>query len=74
MDRFPKDFMIRFTQKQYGSLRSQIVILKRGQHSRYLPLAFTKHGILMLSTVRNRKKQFFPVIEAFNEVINLCDV
>ncbi len=32
-------------------LRSQNVTLKRGQHSKYLPFAFTEHGILMLSSV-----------------------
>ena len=25
--------------------------LKRGQHSKYLPFAFTEHGVLMLSSV-----------------------
>ena len=35
------------------SLRSQIVTLKqgRGQHSKYLPYAFTRNGIGMLSSV-----------------------
>jgi len=29
------------------------VTLKRGQHVKYLPYAFTEHGILMLSSVLN---------------------
>ena len=34
-------------------LRSQSVILKRGQHLKYLPLAFTEHGAIMAATVLN---------------------
>ena len=33
------------------SLRSQIVTLKRGQHRKYLPYAFTEQGVAMLSSV-----------------------
>jgi hypothetical protein len=29
------------------------VILKRGQHVKYLPFTFTEHGILILSSVLN---------------------
>lgn len=32
-------------------LRSQFVTLKRGEHIKYRPFAFTEHGILMLSSV-----------------------
>ena len=32
-------------------LRSQPVTLKRGQHSKYLPYAFTEQGVAMLSSV-----------------------
>ena len=34
-------------------LRSQIVILKRGQHLKYLPFAFTEHGAIMAANVLN---------------------
>jgi len=33
------------------SLRFQIVTLKRGQHRKYLPYAFTEQGVAMLSSV-----------------------
>jgi len=36
---------------EYYRLRSQNVTLKRGQHTKYMPFAFTDHGILMLSSV-----------------------
>ncbi len=34
-------------------LRSQIVILKRGQHLKYRPFAFTEHGAIMAANVLN---------------------
>lgn len=42
IDRFPKDFMSQLEPKEYESLRSQIGTLKRGEHSKYLPYAFTE--------------------------------
>ncbi len=56
IDRFPDDFMFELTQSEYDVLRSQIGTLKRGQHSKYLPMAFTEHGVLMLSSVLNSKQ------------------
>jgi len=49
--RFPDDFMFELTKEEKQSLRSQNVTLKKGQHSKYLPFAFTEHGVLMLSSV-----------------------
>jgi hypothetical protein len=56
-DRFPEDFMFQLTQREASSLRSQIVILEkgRGRYSKYVPLAFTEHGVAMLSSVLNSK-------------------
>jgi len=56
IDRFPSDFMFELTKGENQSLRSQNVTLKRGQHSKYLPFAFTEHGVLMLSTVLNSER------------------
>ena len=50
MDRFPKDFMFELTKKEFENLRSQIGTSSWGG-SRYLPIAFTEHGVLMLSSV-----------------------
>lgn len=49
--KFPERYMFQLTQEEYQSLKSQNATLKRGQHSKYLPYAFTEHGILMLSSV-----------------------
>lgn len=54
--RFPPDFAFRLTRDEVlelRSLRSQIVILKRGQHLKYVPLAFTEHGAIMAASVLN---------------------
>ena len=51
LERFPQDFMLTLTKSEYESLRCQIGILKRGQHSKYPPFAFTEQGVAMLSGV-----------------------
>ena len=51
--RFPEDFMFRLTKEEADSSRCQFGTLKRGQNIKYLPFAFTEHGILMLSSVLN---------------------
>jgi len=48
-ERFPKDFMFQLTWEEASVLRSQIVILKRGQHLKYQPYAFTEQGVAMLA-------------------------
>ena len=54
INRFPSDFMFELTKEEYASLRSQIVTLKNkhGQHSKYLPFAFTEQGVAMLSSIQ----------------------
>lgn len=51
IERFPDDFMFELTKDEYDSLRCKNFTLKngRGQHSKYLPFAFTREGIAMLS-------------------------
>ena len=56
IDRFPPEFMFQLSEEEYDSLRSQIVTSKNGRGGRrYLPFAFTEHGIIMLSSVLNTK-------------------
>ena len=50
-ERFPSDFLFELTQQEYTALRYQLGTLKRGEHSKYLPFAFTEQGIAMLSGV-----------------------
>ena len=51
--RFPGDFMFQLSKEEYYSLRCQFGTLKKGQHQKYLPYAFTEQGIAMLSSVLN---------------------
>ena len=53
--RFPADFMFTLTEKEFQSLRSQIVTSKRGG-TRYLPSAFTEQGVAMLFSILNSDK------------------
>jgi hypothetical protein len=53
--RFPEDFMFELTENENSILRSQIATSSWGG-VRYLPMVFTEHGVLMLSSVLNSKK------------------
>ncbi|OGS20501.1 MAG: hypothetical protein A2252_01050 [Elusimicrobia bacterium RIFOXYA2_FULL_39_19] len=62
MSRFPEDFMFKLTWIETKALRSQIVtlnkdsLIKRGQHIKYQPYAFTEQGVAMLSSVLNSQR------------------
>ena len=59
LERFPSDFMFQLTADEADAqkaLRSQIVTLKKGQHQKYLPYAFTEHGAIMAANVLNSPK------------------
>ena len=58
LSRFPEDFMFQLTENEYNSSRSQFATLKngRGTNLKYLPFAFTEHGVLMLSSVLKSDK------------------
>ncbi len=53
--RFPPDFMFQLTAEEWEDLRFQNGIIKkgRGEHTKYLPYAFTEQGLAMLSGVLN---------------------
>lgn len=53
IERFPEDFMFELSKTEYEILRSQIGTFKKGEHSKYLPMAFTEQGVAMLSSVVN---------------------
>ena len=55
LKRFPPDFMFQLTVEEWEALRFQIGILKngRGEHTKYLPYAFTEQGLAMLSGILN---------------------
>ncbi|MBL8002752.1 MAG: ORF6N domain-containing protein [Flavobacteriales bacterium] len=52
-ERFPVDFAFELTPDEWSGMRSQLVTSKGRGGRRYAPLAFTEHGVLMLSSVLN---------------------
>jgi phage regulator Rha-like protein len=74
-ERFPDDFMFLLTNKEVTDLRCQFGTSSWGGR-RYLPYAFTEHGILMLSSVLNSSRAIqmsVHIIRAFikqRELIN----
>jgi hypothetical protein len=55
LDRFPEDFMFPLTEHEAKNLRFQIGISSWGGR-RYLPYAFTEHGVAMLSSVLKSRR------------------
>jgi hypothetical protein len=74
LERFPSDFMFQLTKEEHRFVRSQNVILKRGQHSKYLPFAFTEQGVAMLSSVLNSKKAVLVNIEIMCAFVKIREI
>ena len=72
--RFPDDFLFELTEEEKNALRSQIVTLKRGQHSKYLPFAFTEQGVAMLSTVLNSERAIEVNIEIMRAFVRVREM
>lgn len=55
LERFPEDFMFEMTEQEYNSLiislRSQFVTSNERGGRRYMPFAFTEHGVIMLASL-----------------------
>ena len=67
IDRFPPDFMFQLTNEEFNNLRSQFVTSSWGG-SRYLPYAFTEHGVTMLASVLKSKRAIdanLQIVRAF---------
>ena len=73
LGRFPEDFMFQLSKEEADFLRSQIVTLEkgRGQHSKYLPYAFTEQGVAMLSSVLHSQRAIQVNIEIMRAFIRL---
>ena len=86
IERFPEDFMFQLSDDEFANLKSQIVtsrgpvdprlrsqnvILKRGQHIKYLPYAFTEQGVAMLSSVLHSDRAIHVNIEIMRAFVRL---
>jgi phage regulator Rha-like protein len=85
-ERFPSDFVFQLTRQEVTRLRSQfvtlktvpdvrsrsqIVTLKRGEHVKYLPYAFTEQGVAMLSSVLRSKRAIQVNVEIMRSFVRL---
>jgi hypothetical protein len=83
--RFPDDFVFRLAREEFEALRSrgtvgadgrvalrsQNATLKRGQHAKYPPHAFTEHGAIMAAMVLNSPQAVAMsvyVVRAFTQI------
>jgi phage regulator Rha-like protein len=74
IDKFPSHFMFELAQNEADALRSQFVTLKRGQHLKYLPYAFTEHGVLMLANVLKSKSAIEMSIKIIDTLVKLREI
>lgn len=72
IERFPDDFMMQLTKREYKEfLRCHIGTLEKGKYSKYLPYAFTEQGVAMLSSVLNSKQAIMVNIQIMRAFVNL---
>jgi hypothetical protein len=67
IQRFPADFMFRLTLAEAQGMRSQIATGSK-RNIRFLPLAFTEHGVAMLASVLNSQRAIkvnIAIVRAF---------
>jgi len=69
---FPDDFMFRLTAKEWDEISSsQIVMMEsvpKNRTGKYLPFAFTEHGVTMLASVlksQKARKMNIAIVRAF---------
>lgn len=76
-DKFPTGYIFELSKVEWNFLKSKISTLKskgRGQHSKYLPKAFTEKGLYMLATILKSKiatQTSISIIETFAKVREL---
>jgi hypothetical protein len=70
INRFPADFMFELARDEFNNLRSQIVTSSWGG-ARYSPMAFSEHGVLMLSSVLKSERAVQVNIQIMRTFIKL---
>jgi len=69
--RFPERFRFQLTEDEFQNLRSQIVTSSEHGGRRYLPYAFTEHGVSMLSAVLNSDRAIETSIKIIDSFVNM---
>lgn len=72
--RFPTDFMFQLSKEEYKALRFQFGMLERGRYSKYLPYAFTEHGVAMLSSVLHSERAIMVNIAIMRAFVKIKQV
>ena len=70
IERFPEDFMFELTKEELKNLRSQFATSSWGG-ARYSPMAFSEHGVLMLSSVLKSERAVQVNIQIMRTFIKL---
>ena len=71
LQRFPRDFMFRLTNKEFANLRRQFGISSQWGGRRYPPYAFTEQGVAMLSSVLRSKRAVLVNVEIMRAFVRL---
>ena len=76
IDRFPDGFMLRLNKKEFANWRSQFVTSNSGDMMglRHPPMAFTEHGVAMLSSVLNSKRAIQVNIQIIKTFVKLRQI
>ena len=75
ISRFPDDFMFELSPEEINNLRNQFGTSSWGG-SRYVPMAFTEHGVIMLASVLNSERaiqvniQIVRMFTRMHEILN----
>jgi hypothetical protein len=70
--RFPEDFMFVLSAREFADWRSQFVTSNADRIGlRYAPMAFTEHGVVMLSSVLNSQQAVRVNIEVVRAFVRL---
>ena len=65
-EKFPQGYVFELSVDDWTALRSKILTLnesRRGEHTKYLPTAFTEKGLYMLATILKSKRATETTIE-----------
>jgi hypothetical protein len=74
-DRFPEDFMFVLSEVELKNWRSQIVTSNSDKMGlRYLPMAFTEHGIAMLSSILKSERAILVNIQIIRTFTKLREM
>src|ERR1043166_1159191 len=73
-ERFPEDFAFFVTRQELAHLRSQNANSSSHGGSRYMPIAFTEHGAIMLASVLNSPIAVEASVRVVRAFVRMCEM